>query len=144
MPKQDAAEPFGADELLFRRVIYDWVDGPKVLGEAIQVPRCSVDRESLAGTPEEVLARGKASETGVVAVRFSAIPDLYQSPVSDLVYESIVKHCPEAGNDAHSEIRVRHRDTEEPFHKPGSTVFREMIKDKIAEQMSVVIPPTPG
>jgi hypothetical protein len=79
-------------------------------------------------------------ETYVASVVFAEIPESFNSPTSDLVYETLVVHCPENGNDAHSEIRIRRRENPEDWHKPASAAFRAKIKDEIAKRMSVVYP----
>lgn len=141
MPRQEADEPFADEERLFRRLRADWVEDGRVQPDAIELPKTSTDRELFASDPRATLERGTRFETGVAAIRFGDVPDEFRYEASPVVYECVVVHCPEGGNAAHSEIRIRPVGEVEP-RKPNSAAFKARIRDELASRMRVVVAPT--
>ncbi len=128
--------------LLFRRISAQMVDGDEVLGEAaIDLPRTSCNCDCHSEAAEDVLELGKYPDlNGVAAVRVGDLPDEIRNDVSH--YDCYACHCPEKGNHAHCEIRVKRHDREEDWHKPGSRTLKSEMRSEIAKCMMIVLPPT--
>ena len=149
MPDCEGTPEFTVDELLYRRLRSDWVGadgGVRVAGisgaqSPVDLPRCSVDRESLAGGIAGVLSRAKPVETAVAAVAVRDVPEDFTHEGSRVRYRSRVVYMPLDHNAAHSEIWVRHPDEAgTPTRKPGDA-FKLKIRMEIARRMTLVHPP---
>lgn len=130
--------PFTAEEKLFRGLLDSWVgaDG-SVLPEAIELPTCSFIRELVALTPAGAMALARPGDVALGEIAFANIPDRFSHTASPNVFDVVVVHCPEGGNDAHSEIRLRKVGVAGYQKNLGSKLFVAEMRDKIAARMSV-------
>ncbi len=140
MPKSSGDPEFGKEELLYRRLREGMYDEEEVLPSAIDLEGCSVDR-SMFTTAEESLARGGDMFPALGGARFASIPE-YLEFEDESVYESLVEHCPEDGNDAHCELKARIVDGQWNKKKPKSKVKRRALREWLARAFSVVIKTT--
>lgn len=92
-----------ADERLFRRFRGEWIDGDRVLDEAIDLQGMSCDRERYRD-PRDLIGADYAAVGWVAA---GNVPGDLQPEAAGPVWEFFAVDCPDDGNDAHCEIRVR-------------------------------------
>ncbi len=110
-----------------------WVrDDGSVEPEAIKLPECSVDRSNCT-TKEASLKRHGDRYVAVAGLLFGELPGDY----GETGYSCWVVHCPENGNESHSEIRTL-RNSDQTCHKPKSSVTKEMIRRRLASALRVL------
>lgn len=139
-PTQPFADP---DELLFRWLLRSWTNNGHVLPESIHWPAVCADR-ALLSTADETYGRGKEQtghEVGVAKIRVEDTRHSFAAPVKGAhAFFTVPEHCPENGNDAHTEIRSYRCGTPPVLQRPGNTIKAE-AKRAIAMRMVIVIPP---
>jgi hypothetical protein len=119
-----------------------WVDGNEVTYAAIDLEGCSCNRESIAPNPAAAInLERRPRENGVASITAGDAIGIVERP-NGAPWEFFPVHCPEHGNDAHCEIRVRRRGSTKQSDKVGSSEQRMQIKMAIAKKMRVVITPT--
>lgn len=129
-------------ERLFRSIERAWVNGHDVTHDAIDLDGCSCNRESIASDPNAAmnLAR-RPRENGVASITAGEAHGVVDRP-DGAPWEFFPAHCPEHGNAAHCEIRVRRRGSNEQSEKVKNKTQRFQIKTVIASRMKIVISPT--
>lgn len=139
---------FDGSERLFRSVSADHVVEGQILPSAVEMPRCSFNREKYAAEPTSVFVALRPRDNGVVALLAGDLPEPVprqpKQPATTLVpLEFYVVDQPEETNTAHAEVRVR------PVGSAGSPNYQ--VKDKalrlkaqeaLARKLSLLIPPT--
>lgn len=133
-------------ERLYRSVEADWVDGDRVLHLAVDSEGSSCDRAAHA-SPEQTLRAAVArrpAENGIAYTTPERLPDDFLAS-NGVRYNVFAYDLPLAENEAHCEIRWRRvsdRPCTDHFKKLGGAAKGE-LKAAIAEQMTILIPPTP-
>jgi hypothetical protein len=132
-------------EGLYRSVEADWVDGDRVLHLAIDGEGSSCDRAAHADpqqTRRAAVAR-RPAENGIAYTTPEKLPvDFLAS--NGVRYDVFAYDFPIQENEAHCEIRWRRfsdRPATDHFKKLGGAAKGE-LKAAIAEQMTILIPPT--
>jgi hypothetical protein len=140
-------EPIQPNEQLYRSVSAEDVIGEDVLPSAVELPRCSFNREKYCDGPLSVFTERRPQDTGVLAVT----PETLPGPVPrDAVstgspYEFFAADDPYPAEDptnaAHAEVRLRPRGM--PFsknHRPNKGVLAK-ARDELARRLRIVIRP---
>lgn len=139
---------FDSAEKLFRSVSVDHISpSGDVLPTAVDVPRCSFNRERYAPNPLSVLVPSRPSENGVVALVAGDLPEpVPRPPKPPNVFEPLefyLKDDPTDDNDAHAEVRVRPvGQAGSPNYKIKDKALREKAKEALARKLRIVVNPT--
>lgn len=142
------------DERLFRSVGFDHVDGDQVLPTAVDLPRCSFDREKYCAGPQSALSALRPDENGVVSLVAGDLPDPVPRPrpqghPTELPsYEFFAQddpNPPEAPeNEAHAEVRMRAVGSPyTPNLKIKDKGVLAKAKEALARKLRVEVAPTP-
>jgi hypothetical protein len=122
------------DEILYRGLLSEWIDGEQVLPDAIDLEGTSVNRDKY--NPDR-MAVIKGPFVGVASVRICDFPaplDRHNAPA----YRFEAFDCPEPGNQAHAEIRpVRQGLGWNENHKIALGNKR-LLKESLAAKMRVL------
>jgi hypothetical protein len=140
----ETPRPFSnPSEFLFRSIEHAWVKGDQITPDAIDLNGCSCNRESIAPDPKAAMNLEKRPrENGVASITAEDANGVVER-TNGAPWEFFPVHCPEHGNTAHCEIRVRRRGSSAPFEKVKNSTQRFEIKMAIASRMKIAISPTP-
>lgn len=139
-----ADDTLPSDELLYRRLRPEHIDGDRVLEDAIDSEGTSCDRQRYRPDPR-VLVSPAWPHVGAVAA--GAVPVALHPPAQPGApagaWEFFVVDAPSESNEAHAEIRVR-REAKRPStendaaikKKPYAT--RAWLKSKLADAFRVI------
>jgi hypothetical protein len=140
-------EPIPANEQLFRSVSADHVHGEDVLPSAVELPRCSFNREKYCSGPLSVLTERRPQDTGVLAVTPETLPGTVPriAPSTGSPYAFTAADAPnppeDPSNSAHAEVRIHPQGV--PFsknHRPNKGVLAK-ARDELARRLRIVIQP---
>lgn len=115
---------FGSDELLYRRIPLEYLDGNEVLQAHLvaflEFPATSTNRSKYS-EPVDVLIEAKARPSAVFSWIVSEVVgiEVLREDLNGFDYTSYVEHVPEELNYSHSEIRTRRVNSGED-KKPSS------------------------
>jgi hypothetical protein len=140
-------ESIPPDEKLYRSVSSADVIGEDVLPSAVDLPRCSFDREKYCESPTSVLTDRRRGDTGVLSITSSELPEPVPRlpPSNGAPYEFFAVDDPyppeDPNNKAHAEVRMKPVGaTFSKNHKPPKPVLAK-AKDALARRLRIVIPP---
>ncbi len=135
MPRQ--IEPIDEEELLFRGLHSDWVDGDRLLPAAIQIPECSVARARFS-SGEPPIVPSLTEHNGVAALAPKAFPPPYQHESNE--WHFTADDAPLEDAEAHAHITLRAVRGGEPKKPSGKTIKNE-VRVRLADRFKVTCVP---
>jgi len=121
------------DEMLYRTVSEENIDGDRILQEAIELPECSFDRSSMTAA-EDVLAR-RPQDGRVMEVLVSNLPSPILREETKTLYSYLAIHRPERSNLAHSQVELTSPDGKLP--PKMSPAFKSRALAALADRIRV-------
>lgn len=142
----DHPEPdqiFHPGERLFRRISAAHVVNGVVTDAAVRLgfpPACSFNREKYSA-PEDVLLGTHPTLNGIVCAQVRDV-EFAETTEGNVCWETFVLHAPEAGNYAHTEVRLKRQGERYNSNAtPNSKVFRKLIRSRLASRLTILRDP---
>lgn len=132
-----APEDIPPDEELYRGLMAEHIDGPRVLPDAIDMQGTSVVRAKY-GTPAQALAKARGG-TAVGAITPRNFPAPIQSG-GGIEWEWFDLDLPSVEDDAHAECRLR-RTADRPSSDhdwPNSGSLKERLRKALADRFRII------
>lgn len=147
MERRTTDEPIPLSEQLYRSVSADHVIGDDVQPSAVELPRCSFNREKYCAGPLSVFTERRPADTGVLAITPAMLPAPVPrvAPSTGSPYEFFAADDPnppeDAANEAHAEVRIRPQGAHfSKNHRPDKPVLAK-AKDELARRLRIIIQP---